>query len=231
MWEILTKILILKNKKMKVTLNRESWHYRLFKKELPYTNAPASLCPYFWTIVGLCLVTPFLSAGRGLERLSKWVANLIPKPKEVVKPQQSHEEWIAEWDARRKKDKIKQERLDKFGKIFGKGLLYLLFIVAGIAITFVLYTVVTESKLMELVVALILFASMVGFVLGLVWAIEKFGHHLSNGVISFFKWINPLKWSITKMIGWMIISGYTKMCPLVEWSGEEIKKEETYQNY
>jgi len=216
---------------MKVTLNRESWHYRLFKKELPYTNAPASLCPYFWTIVGLCLVTPFTSAGRGLERLSKWVASLIPKPKEVVKPKQSHEEWMAEWDVRRKQDKIKQERLDKFGKIAGKGFLYLLLICGSIGVVFGLYTIVTTSKLLELVVALILVVSMVGFVLGLVWAIEKFGHYLSNWVISFFKWINPFKWSITKMIGWMIVAGYKKMCPLVEWSGEEIKKEETYQNY
>mgnify|MGYP000741896822 CR=1 FL=1 len=130
-----------KTKKMKVTLNRESWHYRLFKKEFPYTTPPASLCPYFWTIVGLCLVTPFLSAGRGLEKASKWIGSLIPKPKEVVKPPQSHEEWMAEWNERIKKDKIKQERLDKIGKAVGKGFLYLLFIGGVIGLIFGLYTV------------------------------------------------------------------------------------------
>jgi len=215
---------------MKVTLNRESWHYRLFKKELPYTNAPASLCPYFWTIVGLCLVTPFLLVGRGLERLSKWVSNLIPKSKEVVKPEQSHDEWLKEWNDKIKKDRIKQERLDKIGKIVGKGLLYLLFIGGCIGIVFGLYTIVTESKLMEMAVALVIVVSMVGVVLGLAWAIEKFGHYLADWIISFFKWINPFKWSITKMIGWMIVAGYKKMCPLVEWSGEEIKKEQYYGN-
>jgi hypothetical protein len=216
---------------MKVTLNRESWHYRLFKKELPYTNAPASLCPYFWTIVGLCLVTPFLSAGRGLEKASKWVGSLIPKPKKVVKPKQSHDEWLDEWNERIKKDRIKQDRLDKIGKVFGKGILYLVSVCGGIGVIFGIYTLATTTKLIELVVAIILVVSMVGFVLGLVWAIEKFGHYLADWIVRFFSWINPLKWSITKMIGWMIVAGYKKMCPLVEWSGEEIKKEETYQSY
>ena len=209
---------------MKVALNRESWHYRLFKKELPYTKAPASLCPYFWTIVGLCLVTPFISAGRGLEKASKWIGSLIPKPKEVVKPPQSHEEWLAEWNERIKKDKIKQDRLDKIGKVVGKGFLYLLLIGGLFLGIFGLYNVITNSKVVELLIAIGLVGVMFGFAFGLATIITKYGHHLSDGIIRFFSWVNPFKLSITKMIGWMIVAGYKKMCPLVEWNGEEIKK-------
>ena len=209
-----------KTKKMKVTLNRESWHYRLFKKEFPYTTPPSSLCPYFWITVGLCLMTPFLSAIRGLEKASKWISSLKTKKKEVVKPEQSHEEWLAEWNTKIKKDRIRQEKMHKVGKV----LLYLLFISGLFFSIFGLYNVITNSKVVELLIGIGLVGVMFGFAFGLATIITKYGHYLSDGIIRFFSWINPFKWSITKMIGWMIVAGYKKMCPLVEWSGEEIKK-------
>lgn len=215
---------------MKVTLNKQSWHYRLFKKELPYTNTPASLCPYFWTIVGLCLVTPFLLVGRGLERLSKWVSNLIPKSKEVVKPEQSHDEWLKEWNDKIKKDRIKMQRIDKIGKVVVTVLLISLLITVVFVLGHSLYMLATNSTLIQFFVGLGIAIGFAGFLYVVVEGFTKYGHYLGDWIISFFKWINPFKWSITKMIGWMVVAGYKKMCPLVEWSGEEIKKEQYYGN-
>ena len=201
-------------------LNSNSVTARLYRWFYMNDQMPKSLCPYFWITVGLCLMTPFLSVIRGLEKASKWISSLKTKKKEVVKPEQSHEEWLEEWNTKIKKDRIRQEKMHKVGK----GLLYLLFIGGLFLGIFGLYNVITNSKVVELLIAIGLVGVMFGFAFGLATIITKYGHYLADWIIRFFSWINPLKWSITKMIGWMIVAGYKKMCPLVEWNGEEIKK-------
>jgi hypothetical protein len=212
---------------MAIKLNAESWHYKLFKKELPYTEPPRTLCPYFWILVGLCIATPFLAIGRGIDSITTKTASLIPKNPKVEK---SAEEWLKEWDEKDRRRAIKLDRMEKIGKFFGKVFMYG---IVPICLILLLYGMFTEfqkigwyNSLIGVGVCILIALFIVGFFHLIGFLFERYSTKVGNAIVKFSIFIfTPIKW-----IGWMIKAGYEKACPLVEWEGDVYKERKREYN-
>jgi molecular chaperone IbpA len=100
---------------MAIKLNADSWHYRMFKREFPYSEPPKTLCPYFWLTVALCIVTPLNMLFKWFDRMMTKIVSVFPKKPKVEK---TADEWETEFLEMRKREKIKEARMEKLGKFF-----------------------------------------------------------------------------------------------------------------
>ena len=98
---------------MAIKLKAESWHYKFFHKNFPYSEPPKTLCPYFWILVGLIIAYPFFKLAEGLSSLSDRISKMFPKKE---KPQETEEEWLERWDRERTKEKRKEDVMERLGK-------------------------------------------------------------------------------------------------------------------
>jgi len=64
---------------MRITISRQSWHYRLFG--FYDSTPPSNLCPYFWKVIGMSLALPF------------WLMILAPASMGSNKPYVYREHW------------------------------------------------------------------------------------------------------------------------------------------
>ena len=215
---------------MAIKLKAESWHYKFFHKNFPYSEPPKTLCPYFWILVGLIIAYPFFKLAEGLNALSFKISGMFPKKEKL---NETPEEWQRRWDEERAKERRKQDIMKKMGSVSFKIFVFGI-VPVGIGIAFYqLYLIGQESGWLTLLIAT---GICLGFVLGLIglvfffeWFSEKYFTKIGNGIVKFSIFIfTPLKW-----FGWMIKAMYEKACPLVQWEGDIVKekKEDYYDTY
>lgn len=207
-----------------VTLNTDSWHFKYYSL-IVSDKPPKSLCPYFWTMVLLMLLSPIIGFVLAIMFVNKHVSNffdsILPKK---VKPEETLEETLARWKRKEEAEKKRERFWNKAGDIF---LLFLKFIVLPAIVLIVVYTlynqVVKTGWLTTLMVTglVLLFAL---FIVGVIKLYEFIGEKLSGLPKGTFNILNPFNWKVTQIVGEMIKAQYTKMCPLITWEGEKAKK-------
>lgn len=211
---------------MAIKLNADSWHYRLFNKNFPYTSPPKTLCPYFWILVALIITYPFFRVAEFFTDLSNRLSKMFPK-KET--PRETPEEWERKWNEKKAKEKRKEAIMERLGKVLVKIFLFGIAPVGiGIAL-YQLYLIGHSHGWLHLIIATGICLGVVLALVGVVffgeWFLNKYFDAMGKGITKFAIFIfTPLKW-----IGWMIKAGYEKACPLVKWEGDVVKeKEEDY---
>lgn len=221
---------------MAIKLKTDSWHYRFFDKNFPHSSPPKSLCPYFWILVGLMVLYPFIKGAEIVMALGNAFGKLF-SPKIKPEPYETFEEKLERWKAENERERRKQERMEKIGKLFGK---FLFYVVLPLAMIFLLvYIWVTAQRFgwYDVLIAIgITIAGTASFVslLYLIdnantsWDNSEWGQKINirlskifDGVVKVMEYIvTPLKW-----IGWMIKASYEKACPIVEWEDNKVKED------
>ena len=205
-----------------VTLNKNSWHFKIYSK-IVSDNPPKSLCPYFWTMVLLTILSPFILLFWGCYLISDFVSNgfnllvskIVPKKKE-----ETYEETLARWE-REKKQKIKREKFwGKASDIFVIFLKYVVLPAAAIFFLYFLYAKGSEVGWLNLFVALGVVLLIIGVVVLFIFLCEKYGGVIGKFILKMLRPLNVFNWKITKMTGMMIVATYKKMCPLITWVEE-----------
>lgn len=208
---------------MAIKLNADSWHYRMFKREFQYSEPPRTLCPYFWITIALCIITPFQMLFRGFDRMMTKIVSVFPKKRKVEK---TIDEWEREYKEQREKQKIKQARMEKIGKFFGKVFIFGVVPILLIGLVYGMYLQISKigwrDGLIAFGVILAFTIILIGFVKLFELFLNRYASKIGRGITKFAIFIaTPLRW-----VGWMIKAGYEKACPLVEWEGDVYKETE-----
>ena len=206
---------------MAIKLKTESWHYKFFHKNFPYSEPPKTLCPYFWILVGLIITYPFFKLIEGLTSLSNRISKMFPKKE---KQKETYDDWQERWDRERVKEKRKEAIMAKLGNIAFK---VFMFGIAPSCILFAFYQLYLTAQevgwphiLTATGIILGIIICLVGIVCAFQWFADKYFEKIGEGIVKFSIFIfTPVKW-----IGWMIKALYEKACPLVQWEGLEEKK-------
>jgi polyferredoxin len=146
-----------------------------------------------------------------------------------VEPEISYDEWMKSRELEFEKLMIRREKWDKATDIFFIGVKWVIVPLLSLLFIYGLYEVGKSLGLIGFLTTIGLTFLLVSFLVGLVYLIEEYGYKASGPIGRFLKWINPLNWEITQMIGGMIYATYKKACPIIEWEGDnETKTEESY---
>ena len=95
---------------MKIELNKKSWHFKYYSFVIN-SEAPKSLCPYFWSLVAIILFSPVILSFK----LGAKLGDLLSKKKgESKSPFKMTEEELDEYI---KKIQKKSKKSEKIGKI------------------------------------------------------------------------------------------------------------------
>lgn len=217
---------------MKVTLNKNSWHYKFFKFMLEGVEPPKSLCPYFWILVGLIVCSPVIGLAALVIKIGKFLDSIVSKfvPKKQKK-EKTLEEWEAEWRAQRLKRDAKAARMEKIGKFFGKIAIWVGLPSVLVLVIYGVYSNVVKlgwyHMLVGLGLCIVLAFGLFGIVKLFEWFFDRYFDTIGRGITKFAIFIfTPFKW-----IGWMIKAGYEKACPLVEWQGEDTEVKKDYHQF
>jgi hypothetical protein len=207
---------------MQITLDTNSWHYKLYSKVFN-GKPPKSLCPYFWTIVALVVFSPFLLILFIMFSVMEWYdktkKKYFPKEEVLMTYEELNKYWIEEEEKDKKRDEFWQNVGNKIQTFFS------LFFIA--LFLFLIYAFIANS----IKIGWLLTLKTIGFSLLIGGSIVLFFWLLGRVfklIIPVVEKIKPTSWSITKMIGGMIYATYTKACPLIEWKGLKTEKEEEY---
>jgi len=187
---------------MEVSLSRSSWHanYHNFVKGYYPTYEFKSLCPYFWTILTLILLSPVIVLWKVIKRL-------------VIKPiggtiNHTIHKALSQPSKPRKEPSKFSKWYDRNGKKIGEWCGKIYIITMGLmALTLLIVGIVTLFQKNGAWLGFVyIFAIIGGFVslFSLIWM-----------VISFFET------DIWKMIKGMIYSAKNKVCPMITWKNDE----------
>ena len=183
---------------MEVSLSRNSWHakYYNFVKGYYPTYEFKSLCPYFWTILTLILLSPVIVLWKVFNKLvikpvgsaiNYTIHKALSQPSKPRKEPSKFSKW---YDRRR----------EKIGEWFGKvylitmGLIALIVIIGSIIVLFQ-----EKGAWLGFIYIFAIIGGITTFILSL-W-----------GIISFFE---TETW---KMIKGMSYSAKNKVCPMITW--------------
>lgn len=207
-----------------VKLNKNSWHFKYYSLVVS-DNAPKSLCPYFWTMVLLIILSPIVGLGLGYVYIFKNVSiffnKVIPKKK---RKEPTYEELCAKWDKIELNKKKRERFWSKAGDVF---LFFIKYIFLPFIILFTgyfMYIQITESGWLTTLRSLGLIILLTLFIFGLSKLSEFIGNNFNKLPKTMFKNFNPFNWKLIQIIGHMIKAQYTKMCPLITWEGEDKSK-------
>jgi len=219
--QIIFKFVLLNYKIMaQVTLNKNSWHFNYYSLIVSDTP-PKSLCPYFWTMVLILLLSPaigmFYLVSFIMKNVTKFFDSIVPKKEEK---QKTWEDIEKEWEERKLR-KIKKEQFwskvtDKFVWLMK----YILLPSIVIGLVYFVYKAGVEEGWMVLLIKTGIALLFVIFIIGVVVLIEKFGGVFGKFILKCLKPFNVFNWKVTKICGEMIKVAYTKACPLITWEGE-----------
>lgn len=193
-----------------VTLNTNSWHFKYYSTIVSETP-PKTLCPYFWIMTLLIIMSPFFGVAFGLSFIAKNINNffdsILPKSKKKERTMEEWEEYFREEDR--------------------KLLWCFKFIILPVILILVCYLVYQHKVgwfviLMTLAISL----SFAALIFGFVYLVEKYGSFVGEKIWNVIKFVNPLRWKITLIIVEMIKVSYTKACPIITWEGKT-KQDET----
>lgn len=200
-----------------VTLNKDSWHFKYYSL-IVSDNPPKSLCPYFWTMVPLLLLSPVIGLIVVLFFIHKHVTSFFDSivPKKVKKEktfedlEREHKEW-----------KIRSEKREKTWQNIGNKFAWVLkFVVLPLLMIYLVYMIYKMGIKLGWDRFFIYLGLAIVFILiliGLIYVIETYGGRVGKFVLNFLKPFNPLNWKVTKICGEMIVATYTKMCPIITW--------------
>lgn len=216
---------------MNVTLKQNSWHFKLYSKVID-DNPPKTLCPYFWSLVAILLFSPILltmllikSLLEGIEYLRKSITPV------KVEPEKSFEERLDEMRKQIAKDNKREERRMKtLNVMVGVGSLLFKWVVLPSLAIGIIYTIFVTGNSIGWLQLLLIVGAVLGFILiifGFVWTIDTYGNKIIHPIGKVLRKLNPIKWSITQIIGGMIYATYVKACPVIQWE-EKVSKEEQY---
>lgn len=213
---------------MGITLNKNSWHFKYYSSVVSETP-PRSLCPYFWTMVLLIIVSPFIGGSRLIDWVIKQLINSYSyikylfrsKKPTIPTPKKSIDELLEEIHRKIAADSLRAEKWNKVSDWFSKLFKWVFLPVVGIFLIFSISLHVYENGWYSaiLFIGIVFLLSLIAF--GVVTFIDKYGLVLSSGLSRFFNTINPLKWNFVIVIGEMIKTAYTKACPLITWEGTD----------
>lgn len=216
---------------MKVSLNKDSWHFKYYTHCIG-GNPPRTLCPYFWIMVSLILASPFIGLANLISYVVKTLVTLrykmSPIKKQTPKPQKTYEELIKELEKQNELHDRRRERWSKVGdfmSIISKWVMLPLLIV-GLVIS--IYLAGDTMGWMSFLIRIGISILLIGVFITLIHYSIKYERELGRGFNKVFRIINPLNWKLIQIIGEMIVAGYTKACPLVDWVGED-KNENSVQ--
>lgn len=210
-----------------VTLNKNSWHFQYYSMVVSDTP-PKTLCPYFWTMVAILIMSPIVGLILGISFIMKHVTSFFEKivPKKEKK-QKTWEEFEAELREMRTKREKKERFWNKAGDVtswtFGRIFVPLL----AIGLIYLAYRSMVKVGWLEFLISLGIGLLLISTILGIVFLLEKFGGKIGRFILMILKVINPLNWTAVKILGEMINAAYTKACPLITWEGN---KEESLNN-
>jgi hypothetical protein len=190
---------------MEISLSRHSWHakYYNFVKGYYPTYEFKSLCPYFWTIVTLILLSPVIVIWKVLKPLIKGtiksagnviaisVGKVLSQPSKPRKKPSKFSKW---YDRNGK----------KIGEWFGK--IYLI-TMGLIALIVMIGSIVNMFHVTGAWLGFVYIFAIIGGLVSLILLIWM--------VISFFE---TDSW---KMIKGMIYSTKNKVCPMLTWKTDE----------
>jgi predicted PurR-regulated permease PerM len=209
-----------------VTLNKNSWHYKYYSTVVG-DYAPKSLCPYFWTMVILIILSPlFLIVIGSIKFMDKLInffdkITIIKSKKEVREVKiKTEQEWDVWFDEQEKIALAKRKRWDnishKFSLVFGWVIVPLIFACA----IWQGYNLIVKHGIVPIIVVLLIILVFVGVIWGFIWVANTYANKTGKHLMTFFKFINPLRFKFVQIIGQMIKAWYTKACPLITWEGK-----------
>lgn len=207
---------------MQVTLNKNSWHYKYYNAMVSDTP-PRTLCPYFWIMVALIIISPFVGVFFLVDKTFKFFVKLIPKRAEK---EETYEEMVVRWE---KRDEVRRKKTKFWGNVadyISKFFKWIVLPAFGLIVLWALSVTSYELGWLQSLIRVGIFLVIVAIIVGFIYFLEEYGEYIAIGLGGFgrfigkiFKFINPLNWKVTQIIGEMIKAGYTKACPLIQWDG------------
>jgi hypothetical protein len=193
---------------MKIQLNKNSWHFKYYSKVIGGTP-PKTLCPYFWCMVALIVVSPvFLLFWSGMwvgEKFNRMIPKKTPKPKKSV-----YDMTEDELDNELERIKRRLKKSEVMGKIVMT--IFMLFIVSLVVLTF--YLGAKKDGWFE---ALKTMFSLIGL-----WSVMyftiKFLIERNVGTKLSKMLCRVSNKNIIRVPFEMVKSFYTKTCPLINWN-------------
>jgi len=220
-----------------VTLNKKSWHYKYYSSVVG-DYAPRSLCPYFWTMVLIILMSPLFGlawfAIQTITFTSNFFDKIVQKKSDNVVVNQKRytdEEWDKYFEEQEQKAIAKKERWDK---ITNKFQIFFKWVLLPLIVSFILYLVFGFVKKNGVLLTLAIIATLIVFICVVwlfIWLVEKYAQKVGNGLFGALKYVNPLRWKALQIIGEMIKAWYTKACPLITWQGDTENDLEISKNF
>lgn len=210
---------------MDIKLNKKSWHAKVYQLVVD-SEPPKSLCPYFWSLVAIIIFSPIIFLIMGTAWLTKVAedtkVNLFP-PKQ--KPERSWEDIRKEWDEERIRDKKRAATMDKIFEVFITVMKWVVLPLIAVGVLYIVYASGTKMGWGQFFTSILIAILIMLPILFLVWLIEKYSYKIGGFFGKVLSTINPFNWAVTKIVGGMIYATYKKACPIIEWEGEENKKE------
>jgi hypothetical protein len=216
---------------MQIKFNTKSWHFRYYTFMVGKSNPPRTLCPYFWSLVGITAIAPILflvfAIFKTVElfgklRIGKYL-NKFRKPAPVL----SFEEELE----RLRKRQRRSENVGKFVGGFFVGL-------AILGVIFVASLLGGEFGILPLVIGLFAIIGVIAtsFVFVKLYIDLEVGEKIAESkmvcvtrnilgkvnvlgkVWRFLKtYLFGKIWKGLQIIGQMVKAVYTKSCPMIEW--------------
>ena len=167
-----------------VKLNKNSWHYRYYS-QIVGSYTPKSLCPYFWSLVGLLMLSPFIFFIYYMTMFSDYVTKkidtILPKKKVKYDYPKNDDEWVEYF---KKQNELSERREKYWDKIFSKTTIIAKWIVLPIlviALVYLIYYGGEKYGWLSLLIRIGLALLFIGIIFGIVVFIEKITETLGGG--------------------------------------------------
>ena len=208
-----------------VKLNKDSWHFKYYSM-IVSSNPPKSLCPYFWTMVLLILLSPLVGLIMSIVYIMKYITMffdwIVPKKE---KKQKSMKEYQREYKKIMETQKEKEKRREKFWNSVGDKFSWFftyIFVPSGLLLLiYKVFSVAVKVGWLKFLIYFGLAILTLGLIVGFIIFVETFGGRIGKFISKCLSILNPFNWKVTKICGEMIVATYTKMCPIITWEGKE----------
>jgi hypothetical protein len=211
-----------------VKLNKNSWHFKYYSYVVS-SEMPKSLCPYFWTMILILILSPILL----IEPLIKYLSKILPKKE---KKELTIEQLVDKFHKDAEREKKRTLFWNKMGRFFSK---YILLPISIIFICYMIYLGCNSLGVFGFIQMILIISISGGVMAVLILMIEKtvkytsrFKKYLPNLSKPLSKLLNiftkPFKiifsfiYKVFKICGQMINAQYTKMCPMIIWEEESV---------
>jgi ABC-type multidrug transport system fused ATPase/permease subunit len=208
-----------------VKLNKDSWHFKYYSL-IVSDNPPKSLCPYFWTMVPLILLSPLVGLIMSIFYIMKYITMffdwIVPKKE---KKQKSMKEYQREYkkiiETQREKEKRREKFWNSVGDKFSWCFTYIFVPLGIIILIYTVFSTAVKVGWLKFLIYLGLAILTLGLIVGFIIFVETFGGRIGKFISKCLSILNPFNWKVTKICGEMIVATYTKMCPIITWEGKE----------